>query len=417
MSFDKSFWKDFINLSDNFRTTCVINESFSKEDNDLLFKGVTEALYTRIKEKLVQDGFRIWKDDEQLSDIELKSFCEKNKPTEGEDLISYCNRVFDTKFGVILNNNESFSEKLATRISEFVAPLCDLVGIPPLGYEITVFIGDYGWTPLGIHKDHRGENVFHFHLGPGRKQMYIWDDLKYEKLVGKDVYNNKNIEAILDSAKKFDYGKRDLYFMPWFENHVGYSGELSVGVTLWFRNSNNNEFSKKLIQNFVNQFLSKDDRILPPQISYLENNDTFEIYQSTVNKYMDRPDSTLNEFLYDTYIDFKYSLISNGGWKSVPKENDTENLNIEFFKYQKVRIVNPFKLLYRHNHNNKKLYVYVRGSRIRIKSFDDIIRFIDKLNNNDIISLKEFGKSINIPEEVFLYFISILFKYKGVVIN
>ena len=126
-----------------------------------------------------------------------------------------------------------------------IEPLCDLIGIPPLGYEITTFIGNYGWTPLGIHKDVRGENVIHFHLGPGRKQMYIWQDDKYEELVGKNVFNNTNIEPILDKAEEFDFGPRDIYYMPWFENHVGYTEDLSIGVTLWFKSVNNNNFSKQ----------------------------------------------------------------------------------------------------------------------------------------------------------------------------
>ena len=74
-----------------------------------------------------------------------------------------------------MNNNEAFSEQLASRVLKMMSSLFEIAGLPPLGNEITVFIGNYGWTPLGIHKDHTGENVLHFHLGPGRKQMYIWE--------------------------------------------------------------------------------------------------------------------------------------------------------------------------------------------------------------------------------------------------
>ena len=130
---------------------------------------------------------------EELSKEYTNTFLTQNPPKENEDIIDYCKRIFDKRFGIIMNNNEAFSEQLATRVLKMMSPLFEIAGIPPLGNEITVFIGNYRWTPLGIHKDHTGENVLHFHLGPGRKQMYIWEDETYEKIVGKNILNNKNI--------------------------------------------------------------------------------------------------------------------------------------------------------------------------------------------------------------------------------
>ena len=54
--------------------------------------------------------------------------------------------------------------------------------------------------PLGIHQDHRGENVIHFHLGPGDKQMYIWDEDAYKELTDLK-HNNTDIAPLLPHAK------------------------------------------------------------------------------------------------------------------------------------------------------------------------------------------------------------------------
>lgn len=412
---NQEFWKSFIEKNDNFRTTCVLENCFNDKDKETFYKGVEECLYKRINLNILDDGIRIWRNGEQLNEEELKFFLKSNIPFENEDLLEYCKRAFNEKFGIILNNNECFSEKLASRMVEMVNPLCELIGIPPLGYEITVFIGNYGWTPLGIHKDHVGENVLHFHLGPGRKQMYIWDDETYEKLVGKDVHNNENIEPILSHAKKFDFGTGDLFFMPWFENHVGYSDEISIGVTLWFRSSDNNKFSKRILSNFISQFIPLDNRIIAPQINYLENHDTLENFKESFGKYFDTENLKLNDFIESIYLDYKYSLISNGGWSKMPLENDINEIINDKLESKKIILSTPFKILYK-KINSEKLYIYVRGSRIRIKYHNEIISFLDSLNSNKEIEIQSIIRESSIPRESLLNFILVLFKYKGIII-
>lgn len=80
-----------------------------------------------------------------------------------------------------MNNNEAFSEQLASRVLKMMSSLLKIAGLPPLGNEITVFIGNYGWTPLGIHKDHTGENVLHFHLGFQVENKCIYGMMKRTK--------------------------------------------------------------------------------------------------------------------------------------------------------------------------------------------------------------------------------------------
>ena len=45
-----------------------------------------------------------------------------------------------------MNNNEAFSEQLASRVLKMMSSLFEIAGLPPLGNEITVFIGNYGWV-------------------------------------------------------------------------------------------------------------------------------------------------------------------------------------------------------------------------------------------------------------------------------
>lgn len=59
--------------------------------------------------------------------------------------------------------------------------------------------------PLGIHQDRRGENVIHFHLGHGDKQMYIWDEDAYKELTDLK-HNNTDIAPLLPHAKEYSFG-------------------------------------------------------------------------------------------------------------------------------------------------------------------------------------------------------------------
>ncbi len=413
---DQEFWLNFIDVNENFSNTCVIENSFNDEVKTILYNGVTEALYKRIFEKILDKGFRLYFEGEELSKEATNLLLSQSPPEKDEDIVEYCKRIFKNKFGIIMNNNEVFSEKLASSVSLITQPLFDIAGLPPLGNEITVFIGNYGWTPLGIHKDHIGENVIHFHLGPGRKQMYTWDDAIYEKIVGKNISNNTNIEPILKHSKKFDFGEGDIFYMPWYENHVGYTEDISIGVSLWFQSTDNYTFSKKILQHYTSNFLPRDNKIIPPQINYIDNHDTYEYFKQIILSTIDNKDSSLDHFLKKIYLDYKYSLLSNGAWSQLPLKNNIENIDYNFFKGKTILLSKPFNIIYE-NYKDEKLYIFIRGNRLCIKYFKDFVVLINDLNNNELIIINELLKKISIPEEPFLYIIMTLYKFKGITIS
>lgn len=414
--FEKNFWNEFIDVNENFNQACVIENAFNENFKNSLYQGVTESFYNRVENNNLINGFRLYNDKGELvknqNTIEIFT---KNPPKENEDIILYFERIIKTRFGIIMNFGEVFSELLGKNIFQALEPLYKLVGYPPLGNEITIFIGNYGWTPLGIHKDHTGENVLHFHLGPGRKQMYIWDDETYEKLVGKNVINNKEIEPILNYAKKFDFGEGDIFYMPWFVNHVGYTEDISIGVSLWFHSSDIFSYSKKVIKHFLTQFIPNDTRIIPPQIDYLNNHDTYEYFKKNILKTLNKENPNLNDFLMSIYLDFKYSLFSNGGWANCPPENKIESIDYTYFEYKIIELSKPFKIIY-NNFNNEKLDIYIRGRKTRIKYFKDFENLLNKLNNDEKIVVNDFIETLSIPKEAFLYILLTLYKHRGIVI-
>jgi len=375
-----------------------------------------EVLIERFKLDQIGRGFRVYLDGKEQDDAYLKNLC-KNIPELDENIIEYSKRVFNTKFGIIINSGEKHSDIISERIMNLMQPLIEKIGLPASGLEITIFIGDYGWTPLGIHQDHRGENVMHFHLGPGKKTMYTWDEKVYEEVAGSK-FNNRDIEPILKHSNEYPFTTGDLYYMPWNKYHVGFSDELSVGITLWFNNPTKQTYVHKIIESFIFQYVQEDKDILTPQINYLQNNNTFSDILSTIKLDEDVLNLSAKEFLNKVYSEYKFCLLSNGGWQSVPLSREMKDkYDVNEYEYlldKKVFAKKPFKLFY--TIKNEIIDVYVRGSKIEMKHHKELELIIEKINTNEVYDVNLLLENLSKywPIEAGLYFISLLYDKRGI---
>jgi len=415
-SFDNHFWEKFLKENENFTQTCVMKNAISDDLVDTLNKGVMEILIERFKLDQIGRGFRVYLDGKEQDDASLKNLC-KTIPELDENIIEYSKRVFNTKFGIIINSGEKHSDIISERIMNLMQPLIEKIGLPASGLEITIFIGDYGWTPLGIHQDHRGENVMHFHLGPGKKTMYTWDEKVYEEVAGSK-FNNRDIEPILKHSNEYPFTTGDLYYMPWNKYHVGFSDELSVGITLWFNNPTKQTYVHKIIESFIFQYVQEDKDILTPQINYLQNNNTFSDILSTIKLDEDVLNLSAKEFLNKVYSEYKFCLLSNGGWQSVPLSREMKDkYDVNEYEYlldKKVFAKKPFKLFY--TIKNEIIDIYVRGSKIEMKHHKELELIIEKINTNEVYDVNLLLENLSKywPIEAGLYFISLLYDKRGI---
>lgn len=415
-NFTKDWWFKFIEKNISFSETQVYKNVFSEELTTTLTNGVHEMLQSRINRFDIDSGFRLYLEGKEVSDENVRKIIEKNPLKDDVSIEQYCKRNFGNNFGIITNYGEKHSDILAEHILKTIRPLFDIIGIPPWGIELTTFIGNYGWTPLGIHTDNRGENVLHYHLGPGRKTMYVWDEDIYEK-EGKGISNNKNIEPLLPFAKTYEFGTGDLYYMPWNKHHVGYTGDFSIGVTLWFNNPTRYDFSKLMIETIKNLYLKNDQSIIESQLDYVNNDNTLSDFLATLNIDSKMMDSPLRDFLTQTYKEYKKCLHSNGGWQNMPlshhkKLDDTidyyPNLENESIVSNSISPINVEKV-------DERIYLYVRGTRLSFKYFPELIKIIETINTGEQIQVSSLIQSNpNFPKEVILYFLKTLMNNKGI---
>lgn len=415
----KDWWLLFVEENYSFTETKVFKDVLSETLQEKLNKGVKEMLQSRINRLDIANGFRLYQKGEEISDSNVRKMIKKNKLKNQESIESYCKRVFGENYGIITNYGERHSNILAENILKVIQPLFDIVGIPPWGVELTTFIGNYGWTPLGIHTDQRGENVLHFHLGPGKKTMYTWNEDIYKE-VGKGISNNQDVEPLIKYAQKYEFGQGDLYYMPWNKHHIGFSGDFSIGVTLWFNNPTKCSFSKLMIDSMKNMFLKDDMKIIESQLDYLNNEETFKDFINTLNISSKTLQEPLIDFLKYTYKEYKKCLLSNGGWQNIPlryhKKVDNTTSCFPEFEFKKIVGSNVFKIKYEKEED--RLLVYVRGVRLSFKYFESLEKIIDKINTGKTFEVQDIIKEISdLPNDVVIYFLKTLANNRGVKIQ
>ncbi|QRK08648.1 hypothetical protein JQX13_00175 [Archangium violaceum] len=84
------------------------------------------------------------------------------------------------RFGLVLNRAQGFHWNHWLQTTTFLSGLYESVGVPLGSSDSCIFLGNYRYTPFGIHKDN--SHVFNFVVA-GRKTYSLWP---YEALSGRD---------------------------------------------------------------------------------------------------------------------------------------------------------------------------------------------------------------------------------------
>jgi len=419
-SLGKEWWNAALIETHNLRRPYVFKSAFPAQVDDLS-KLAMDVLRKLMTPKGVSGGFRIWVGDEnnEISLPPTKEYDEimcANPPREGEAVTDWSRRVFgDRKFGIILNDGEMYSAEMNKRLALMIRPLLDLIGMPLTGVTTAYFVGNYGYTPIGIHQDHVGEDVFHFHLGPGPKTMYTWEQDFYKEISG--VSNNIDPEPLLDRADEYDFDKGDIYFMPWDRYHIGYSSELSVGLTVWINNPTPAAFIRKVARSIIGEITPVRDHnimkrtVLSPDTGIPGDMKIFEEIAPFVQLDESMADLSLQEFMHVSVENYRLGLLSNSGF-TLLQEPDKHSW--EVLKDQEVRLVQPFRIYY--SVFKSKLFMFIRGYKIEIKYHPELPLLLDALNSGATYSTAELIKPLvaKWPEQVALQVLALVLNHRGI---
>lgn len=162
---------------------------------------------------------------------DLQSAVFENPPS-GSDLESWGKTLFDgRRFGIVVDRPAIDDDMLAERLSRVLADIRETSPVEFGSVEPHIFAGDYGFSPFGAHHDEETGRILHFHLGPGTKRMYIWDEETYVAATGSRT-SCFDPRSILGLARCYELNEGDVMVLPTDGFHVGHTPEFSIGFAI-----------------------------------------------------------------------------------------------------------------------------------------------------------------------------------------
>lgn len=384
-AFSSTWWEGFLDRTNAMQEPAIIRDVLTQGEVHDYSASILEILRILCGLRTAMYGFRVYVEGKLQSADEMDVIYD-SPPLVSESLKDWVVRVFHGRpFGIIINTGEKFDAALSTSIARKILPLFQIVGMPRDGVNFTIFIGDYDKTPLGIHQDKRGENVMHFHLGPGRKKMYVWDDPKYQSL-RKQGLSGRDVNAMKSQAEVYDFGPGDIFFMPEGTWHIGEQSDLSIGLTVWQYTHTNSHVMSNLHRFIFSKVFAKPDAAI--------QRDTYDVAVSTaldgILQFNPIPPQyaalSYEDTLREAYVDWRHGLKSNAGYRGIPFPKPS---GFEVGPNEIIRLCQPYEILLRRRAADSKLNVYARGHIIELNDLDPLYGLIERLNGGAPVAVAD----------------------------
>ncbi|KDM91124.1 hypothetical protein [Photobacterium galatheae] len=221
--------QELMAFSQELKKFCVIQNAITNHE-DVFFQ--LKQVFTTFSESNIPRA-RVWIDGGQrytaADDLVSKSI------SQIANLELFLKETLSSeKFCITLNGLSSYSEVLSSAIvAHILHPIFAQAGkTPNCGTDVYSFIGNYGFTPFGVHDDQ--DHSLLFHVGPEPKIAYIWEREQYESITGGTLAST-DYEALLSHANVITLYPGDLLFIPKGDFHIfetkGFS--VTLGVTIY----------------------------------------------------------------------------------------------------------------------------------------------------------------------------------------
>ncbi|WP_214068804.1 cupin domain-containing protein [Photorhabdus hainanensis] len=218
--------------------------------NDALFFDLFASMSTEV-ERAIGGLFRVYINGMLSPQYENEVLF--NQPNMGETFKDYVSRATGGhKFGIIVNGAEQWSDQLARMGARIFAPVVEAQGAWCSTVEVTLFIGNYGYTPFGIHIDDPYSSVVHFHAGPTVKEMTLFSQEEFHLLNGERK-NCFQPERLVPHGKTFVIEAGDVFLLPphWF--HIGNTDGFSIGVAFAVSKYPDAKVTEKILQHAITE--------------------------------------------------------------------------------------------------------------------------------------------------------------------
>ncbi len=366
-----SSWKSFFEDTHKLSKPAQAKQLISKEDISETEVLLINVLNGYLANEVLNIGLKIYVNNELRNDFIAKMAA--NPPKPEYSLESWTQQIFgDQKFGIILMGLEQYSNSFTEKAATIIRPLIEVAGLPLHGLSFLFFMGNYGFTPFGIHKDAPGEDGILFHLGPGKKQFYTWDNPKYNTIKHQSkVFHN--VSEMLPKGKVHELAPGDAMFIAHYVYHIANTPEFSVSVVLDYINPSKDLFENELIKETAEENLIHHTKYEKPL--------KLDASQSSLNELLD-----IHSLQRKMEIALRRKITrlkSNGG---IGKKSNKIKASIPSMNNFVVKGKEIFPI-YLDEQDPKNILLFARGHRIVKKPNPKLSQLIDQLNKGESIKL------------------------------
>ncbi|NHB89649.1 HEAT repeat domain-containing protein [Photorhabdus tasmaniensis] len=387
----------------------LIKEAFNPElfSDDILF-----SLFNILKKEMIasqESLFRVYIEG-RLSAEHIDPILYTD-PHENETFESWISRATGSeRFCVIVNDTERWSDDISQAVSSIFAPLRKILGERNTLIGTCLFIGNYGYTPFGVHLDDPYSSVVHFHLGPNAKEMSLFNKDIFEKIEG--IRYRFDMEKLRPYADNWIIEAGDIFILPPHHYHIGNTPQYSVGMGIVVNKETEDRLENMLINKGIAHLIAEkgiDNLISEAEEKNISLSDWLrdsrDSYFTALHeknglpkarkcKYLHFDEQSTEEILKLDQLEkiISKTMESNGGdfWSigevlnRLSRDNIIEILNDLL---EKKEITDKYELL-----SEDSIYIH------RQKNFNLLIRFIGKTNNEKLY-VNEFDTFIINPSQ------------------
>lgn len=372
-------WEQLYSASEQLTQATSIHNVFSDEDIAFVEQRLKSVLRRFLEKGELHKGFKVYV-DQKLDNSYIKKMAAQT-PSDDESIRDWCMSIFgDQKFGFIFNSLESYDNKLVERMCTIVHPLLEKAGMPLGGLSFLFFMGNYGFTPFGIHKEAKGEEGFLFHMGPSPKTFYTWDIEEYNAIEhNTEVFHN--VAEMLPLAESYELSPQSVMFIPNHLYHIANTDEFSFSVVMDYINPSRHALETMIAQNIADEM--KDSAKNKSYLSPISLGNGLE-------KSVTKSESSWEEKYNHTLERYIARLKSNSGilLPAIPEVGNY--IAGDQFKITGKKL---FPLL-EYKDLNEQSYVMVRGREIPVEKNSKLSSVLETLNAGEWVSFEELQKSL-----------------------
>jgi len=284
---------------------------------------------------------------------------------------------------------------------EIIKPILDSKKGIFNGLSFYLFMGNYGYTSFGAHKD--PDHSLIFQLGPADKEVWIWPLDHWKKLNNGSVKNSFDFDRLLPEATYYKLAPGDFLFIPKNCFHLFKTPDLSLmlgGII-------NNASDGSLIMDGVELYLKeKGERTH----QYFDAKNLGDEVQNLFSTTMGEDKDYTNEVIMENLIRHKLMLMSNGYLINIP-EVKSELKSIDPSK--SYLVPKGFELQYMDF--GEVIQVYVRGKSIELPSSESLAGCLEMMNNNEPFSFETFQGRLQPewPDDTIVFLFKKIHEYNG----